>query len=532
MRAPFTFLVGLACAAAGAQSSFTMSGKVVDGRSGQPVARCVVEINPTTQRTASLSVMTGDDGHFVFRGLAAGKYQLSAAHRGYLTQSYQAHESFSTAVAVGPGLASDDLLFPLTPQSIVYGIVTDEAGDPIRRARVRLFADRGQDGIRSTLSRQGTTTDDLGKYELAEIPPGNYYLAVTAQPWYAHGVGELHFVEPPQARAADEAPDSALDVAYPTTFYPNATDSGEATPIPLRGGEHLEMNMTLNAQHALRLRVPVPHVEGGNFNITLAQSIFGIPETVTTGIQANQDGVLEIDGVLPGRYDVTLQLFGNTPNAGPTHFSADVAAGATTFSEAETVDEVTVTGKVSGLEGKVPQAGIALLSRHPQHNYYAQLDDSGGFSVKVPPGDYEVIGHIPRNYLARVASENAPVHGRMLEVKSGASPTLAIAAGTGYGTIEGFVTSGSQRPGGVMVLLAPEDAKDNQILFRRDQSDSDGSFSLNNIIPGRYRLLAIDQGWDLAWNDSNVLSAFVSKSIPIQVHEGEKQKQLVEVQPR
>jgi hypothetical protein len=28
-----------------------------------------------------------------------------------------------------------------------------------------------------------------------------------------------------------------FDVTYPTTFYPDATDSDQAVPIPLRGGE-------------------------------------------------------------------------------------------------------------------------------------------------------------------------------------------------------------------------------------------------------------------------------------------------------
>jgi hypothetical protein len=83
-----------------------------------------------------------------------------------------------------------------------------------------------------------------------------------------------------------------------------------------------------------------------------------------------------------------------------------------------------------------------------------------------------------------------------------------------------------------MVLLAPENAKDNQILFRRDQSDSDGTFLLSSIVPGRYRLLAIDDGWELDWADPNVLAAYLKKSITVQVHARDKFKQTVEVQSR
>jgi hypothetical protein len=78
-------------------------------------------------------------------------------------------------------------------------------------------------------------------------------------------------------------------------------------------------------------------------------------------------------------------------------------------------------------------------------------------------------------------------------------------------------------------LLAPEG---NRILFRRDQSDSDGTFSLTNIVPGRYRLLAIEGGWDLEWGNRDVLNAFLKKSIPVEVHANDKLTGTVESQSR
>jgi hypothetical protein len=114
---------------------------------------------PTRNRSQSLSLETADDGRFVFGGLPFGKYELSAAKRGYLTQSYQQHESFSTAIAVGPELKSGDLLFNLMPQAIFYGTVSDDAGEPIRRAQVHLYEDRDRDGIRSTQQLQTVMTD-------------------------------------------------------------------------------------------------------------------------------------------------------------------------------------------------------------------------------------------------------------------------------------------------------------------------------------------------------------------------------------
>jgi hypothetical protein len=332
-----------------------------------------------------------------------------------------------------------------------------------------------------------------------------------------HG-GGFHAVEP-----------AVLNVAYPTTFYVDATDSEEATPIPVKGGERIEVNMTLSPQQAMRLRLAVPGGKHEGYNVALQQSLFGEMDPVAIGTQEMENDVMEIDGVLPGHYDVTLSQFGPGLSKA-AHFTTDVAGGATELREEAEVPDITVTGTVTfaGKKG----AAISLLGTHPRRDYPAQLNDAGEFKMNVPPGDYEVIGHIQNSYLSRIVSPNAQVKGRMVQVKAGTSPRLEIEAGTGFSHIDGVVQSRGHGIGGVMVVLAPEDARDNQILFRRDQSDSDGTFSLYDIIPGRYRLLAIEGGWDLEWADPSVLSAFLKKSIPLQVHANEKLQQVVEVQSR
>ena len=105
--------------ASSTSATWRISGKVVDARSGQALARCVVGISPSQERTQSVSTVTGEDGQFVFAGLELGKYRLTATRRGYLTQSYQQHESFSTAIAAGPNLKSEGLIFNLMPQAVV-----------------------------------------------------------------------------------------------------------------------------------------------------------------------------------------------------------------------------------------------------------------------------------------------------------------------------------------------------------------------------------------------------------------------------
>lgn len=50
-----------------------------------------------------------------------------------------------------------------------------------------------------------------------------------------------------------------------------------------------------------------------------------------------------------------------------------------------------------------------------------------------------------------------------------------------------------------MILLVPESGQDTAENRRIDQSDTDGTFHLGSIIPGKYLLLAVQNGWDLDW---------------------------------
>src|SRR5438067_12451399 len=88
--------VSLACALCGQQASkppirsetFTISGTVVDHRSGRPLADVTVTVvavqqSEVPQRSRPVVYVTGGDGQFVFDKLPPGKYNLSAEGRGF-----------------------------------------------------------------------------------------------------------------------------------------------------------------------------------------------------------------------------------------------------------------------------------------------------------------------------------------------------------------------------------------------------------------------------------------------------------------
>ena len=238
------------------------------------------------------------------------------------------------------------------------------------------------------------------------------------------------------------------------------------------------------------------------------------------------------DGLLPGHYDVSV-----TRNTGgqqtTTHYSADVTGASAELSPVEKKDEVSVTGKVISSEGKLPpRSGMALVVSHSRRVYFAPVDDAGEFTMTVPAGTYEVLGQINHHYLAEISAQGAALVGRVLTIKAGTSPRVQVMVGNSYGQIDGTVVHDGHPASAAMVLLVPDHPGENHILFRRDQSDSDGTFTLLGILPGHYRLVAIERGWDLEWGNPQVLAPFLPKSRPVDVRGNEHLQGTIELQTR
>jgi hypothetical protein len=114
------------------------------------------------------------------------------------------------------------------------------------------------------------------------------------------------------------------------------------------------------------------------------------------------------------------------------------------------------------------------------------------------------------------------------------SVTALLAAG--IANIEGFVERGGKAAAGVMIVLIPRESGTREDLFRRDQSDSDGSFSLRSVIPGDYSLVAIDDAWGFDWSKPGELARYAHHGQAVTIPEGVlvtiDLSEPIEVQPR
>ena len=534
-------------AAAPVAQGFRMAGIVVNALSGQPVASASVAIAPVShgeERDISRSFTTGSDGRFVFTGLPRGKYSMMAEARGFSIQFFEHHDPYATAVAVGPDIESENLVFRLQPDASVAGDVTDENNEPIRFAQVRLFRRDTAEGRQRTYPINMAQTDDQGHYHMGHLPPGTYYLAVSARPWYAQNES----TRPPKgsayseadARAAQDA--AALDVTYPLTYYAGTTDSADATALQLAPGEKETADVVLHASPALHLRVHT----GGADSPVLGRMIFPrvshrvFDDYVDSVANAPDSwvapGVIEISGLAPGHYIIEMPASVDDKGSARAWYREVDLAGDMDISAAEGPGFATVGGTIlfEGLTRAPKDASLALLNRETGESFRADVSEKGEFSFPsddIRPGRYLVQLDSPGGFFLRtITAAGAKIAGRTIEITGSGNVRINGAATTGLAQVNGTATRDGQPYSGAMIVLVPQDPANNVSLFRRDQSDSDGTFTLPQVVPGQYTVIAIANGWDLEWANPAVLQRYLKQGESVQVPAEGKLQVKVQVQ--
>ena len=505
------------------RSHFRISGTVVNALGGEPLAQTTVLIAPVESRDDTQQVTTGEDGRFSFENLAPGKYTMSAQRRGFAQQSYQQHELYSTAVAVGPGLVSENLIFQLSPDASISGAVTDEDNETVRTGRVLLFKSGLQDGSQAIRPWQQLALDDAGRYRFDHLDPGKYFVAVMARPWFAQYVqrssqnvdldGQQSTPQPPLR------PD--LDVAYPLTFYPEASDASGAAAITVGPGDRAVADVSLTAVPALHVRV-INLSDAGN--VMLFQPTFdGMKVPVFADTDEVSPGIVEVSGVAPGHFILNLQA-SNGDSSNRQDRDLDLAGGEQIDANQRPAAATSILGTVR-LEGSktVPsQLFIRFRDRESRDSFGGPISDKGEFELRhdlEKAGNYEVFLVNPDGTVAvkSISATGARVLGHTISLTSGASVKLSLQASKALGRINGVVLLNGKPQSQVVVLLVPEDQENSRVLFRRDQSDSDGTFTLPNVVPGRYTVVALQNGWNLEWANPAVLKPYLKDGVPLMV---------------
>lgn len=544
MKPPLGYLALALAAVPLLAADYHVSGVVVDSESQKALANVRVVLAPTTSRVSGIEFVTKQDGRFRFEVATAGKYTLQIGKAGYPVQFYRspAFTGLSSAIAVRDDQDTTHIVFAATRGASISGEIQDDDSEPVGNALVTVFQSMIVDGERKTVMRGQTRANAAGRYRLANLSEGNYYVCAMGRPWFADSLLQLQQAQESMRRAPKDfaAPGRDLDLppqpvpefspdpnfrgtALMTTFFPRATSIEEASPIHLNAGGEAQASITLPFAKAVSINGTVDlsgPVSAGRVNLlkkAYDQYMLFLQATVS------QEGKFEFKNVPAGSYEIVAA---SDVGAGASSWQArqDVEVGS---SDADVDLKPFSMGALSGkvvFEGERPPAGrslLVMLRNDEGRAARVQVDPEGNFFFnRILPGRYELAGlsGYVAAYLVGPDAQRLPL---AVEITAGATIHRDLALTKAASEIEGTVEKDGAPEVGALVLLIPKDPA-ARWAYRRDQTDSDGSFRLAAIPSGDYFLIALTEGGQVAYRDPQVAAKLSGAAKPLHIDSGDR----------
>lgn len=345
-------------------SGYPVTGRMVCGDTQKAARFAQVTLIPATTGNGGgrrLAARTDLDGNFLVPNAPIGDYYVTGSLPGYVNQSALIQNTLNNGsdtsalagiplVHVTAGGAST--LLSLSRGGILAGSVTWDDGTPA--AGVNVSAQpattsnstgaaqlnqgfRGGPGNAFFGTGAGAQTDDRGRFRLAGLAPGSYYLRANIQ-------------APAPQRPGDTAFARTLSLSV---YAPNKVRRSDATPITLTSGEEradLAVTIGLAAMHTVSGAVSSSAAPVRSGNATLTDQT---DSSLSRNVRLSSDGSFTIPYVPAGTY--TLQVTASSQPLTDGRGERVDASDTTRFQP--TQESVTVTDTdLSGLAITVTQA--------------------------------------------------------------------------------------------------------------------------------------------------------------------------------
>ena len=303
-----------------------ISGVVVDASTGAAIAGAVVNLSPPSQPAGQLRrVLTDEKGRFVFQRLGPlpDGYSLGASRIGYVPGTFG-------RIPLGDGEWFATAKILLARPSAVSGTITDDQGDPIVGAYVRVLTEVMVAGVPHRAGGPTARTDDRGHYRIGGLAPGQYVVTV---PSVQVGVSAAAAAAPLSPVAGSPEPTLEIDAAtrvvlgrypmprpasdgrlrvYAPTFFPGVRTISDAQTIDLKRGEDRQgVNLQLLPVSAVRVSGKVTGPPEALAGLRLRLMASGMEElgdgseTATTMVAA--DGAFTFVNVPAGQYSIVAR---------------------------------------------------------------------------------------------------------------------------------------------------------------------------------------------------------------------------------
>src|SRR5207237_2109676 len=192
-----------------------LDGQVVNATTGQPLGKAALTLRRVDGRPGppgvggaarSYSATSDTSGRFNIPGIEPGKYRLSATRTGFVALEYGARDyaQGGTTLALDPRQRMGDVTVRMTPNGVITGHVVDEDREPVAFLQVQAMRYRYSQGRKQLVPFGSANTNDIGEYRIFGLPPGRYYISVSARRSYA----------PNRSAAAQQGPEEEYVATY------------------------------------------------------------------------------------------------------------------------------------------------------------------------------------------------------------------------------------------------------------------------------------------------------------------------------
>jgi carboxypeptidase family protein len=509
------------CPAVAQQASselLDLRGKVVNSVTGEPIGGALVQVFAPGQRVQ----FTRADGTFAFADLPAGSYQPSAQKPGFFNDLEPQRPLVTPLMATS---GNEQIILKLTPEAIIYGEVKNENDQPLEGVIVRAQQWRVQNGQRQLATFRDAATNDEGNFRLADLRPGRYYLSFPS----TNNGGWSTTYGLSSKRHEEEG--------YAAQFYPGVPDLESASVIEIRGGAKVHIMQALSPQHLFEVAGVVRGADPeSGFNVTLTNSmgdmvqkrvrmdpktgqfqILGVPEgtyllqatanrrpalrntasgllrivdedrppltaTLPLHVQGDVSGLVVVLGM---GISIAVQLRDETSDGGGTNVQHQVSLQLTPLEFLRSPSWITVPQAPGERRGPTRFDGLA----------------PGVYSLSATP-------HGPW-YIASMRCGNVDLLREDLTVAQGAVPPIEVTLQDDGAQLTVRILEKGQ-PAAAGVALFSEDYPKRSLFFA-----STSSFSIGNLAPGTYYVIAVRNANDLEFRNPTAMQRYFTHATEV-----------------
>jgi len=502
-----------------AENRCTVAGTVVDSVSGTLLRKInIVLSGGRTPYTAA----TNAAGEFSFDAVEPGNYRITFENAGYRSDP---GNQASVLIHLDRGQKLNGLVLTAVELDTISGTIFDAGGEPIVEAAVHVLRVKWWHGRRVGVEVKSVLTDDLGRYQIDSLEPGDYCIrAGKTSGWFnmstvSDGPGQPEMAEVP-------------------IFYPHAVTIAGASPLHMKAGQGIAgIDLRLPMERTFHVRGTVFPSPTDTFTnkapfVKATHDDGGVKDWAEFVGQFGSDGSFDIAGIPNGNY-LVQEVRGREPLSDPVRVSID-------------------SGDVSGIRLTVTRFDATIKASfegevsHDPSKWVARLEpaDRTGPILSTWPNRPGVISNVsPGRYILEVSTNEIAYYVKKLLVRgkeitnwefelNNADDQLEIVLAKGTSTVTGTFVWPDARPTGVSVILVPERPRPGDFaMVHRADIDQRGEFVFGSVPPGRHRSFVVTDYDEGLWENRDFFGLVADQGVAVELPVDAADNTVVRIKP-